>query len=290
MRILRLLPLLLCGSAWPAVASPLFVSPWTPEVLPSSPATADSAPPLTFRLPPEHLPARFRGRCLTQRPVALEDKVIALTFDDGPDPDITPAILDTLARYHARSTFFVVGERGKRWPDLIQREARSGHAVESHSFSHPSEDVNLWHAGRELQRAGIVITQWTGRAPTLFRPPWGNTEINMARVARQRGQCVVKWTLCAGDNPRLTAAEIVEAVTRNPRPGDIVLLHDGRDRQQTVRALPEVLRRLSDAGYRFITVPQLLRRWDSALTREERRHARRPIRLGHHTPAHDRSG
>jgi len=75
----------------------------------------------------------------------------------------------------------------------------------------------------------------------------------------------VKWTVCGSDNPRLTAAEIVEAATRDIRSGDIILLHDGRGRHQTVRALPEILRRLSDDGYRFVTVPQLLRRWDTAL-------------------------
>ena len=111
MRLSRFVPLLLCWWAWPAASSPLFVASWTPEVLPSRPATADRARPLTFRLPPEYLPARFRGRCLTQRPVALEDKVIALTFDDGPHPLITPWILDLLDKEHIKATFLLVGKQ-----------------------------------------------------------------------------------------------------------------------------------------------------------------------------------
>lgn len=221
----------------------------------------------TLRLPPETLPARFRGHVIAARPVSLKQKVVALTFDDGPDPDVTPDVLDLLRRYHAPATFFVIGERVKRWPELVQREVRDGHAVESHSYSHPREEISAWHAWRELQRTAIVITTWAGRAPTIFRPPYGNLTDNLSKAARHEGLCVVKWTVCGSDNPRLTAAEIVEAATHEVRSGDIILLHDGRDRHQTVRALPEILRRLSDDGYRFVTVPQLLRRWDTALGR-----------------------
>jgi len=255
-------------------------------------ASQPPAPPLVGRasalisLPPERLPGLFRGQTIRERPVFLREKVIALTFDDGPNPDITPDILDLLRRYHAPATFFIVGKYGRQWPELLAREAREGHAVESHSDSHPGEEVSPAHAAGELDRAQAAIARWAGRPGTLFRPPWGRTDNNMTRLAMQRGQCVVKWTLCSSDNPRLTAADIVSAVTKNPHSGDIVLLHDGRDRRQTVRALPEILRRLSAAGYRFVTVPELLHRWDEALSRQ----GRRPVRLSHQPHRAGRSG
>lgn len=246
--------------------------PWQKAVTPAPPvpqvATSVTVAPTmgaALHLPREILPGRYAGKVVNRREVALREKVIALTFDDGPNPEITPDVLDLLQRYQAHATFFVVGQFARQWPELVTRAARDGHAIESHSYSHPRTEVNFTHAGVEIDRAQAAIVAATGRVPTLFRPAWGRTDNNMARVARQRGKCVVKWTLCAGDNPRLTAAEIVAAVTRDPRSGDIVLLHDGRDRRQTVRALPEILRRLTDMGYRFVTVPQLLRRWDEAL-------------------------
>lgn len=223
------------------------------------------------QLPPQYVPKRFRGQIITRRPQHFKEKIVALTFDDGPDPFVTPIILDSLRRFKAKATFFIIGERGKEWPQLLQREAREGHAVESHSFSHPHEEINTWHAWRELQRSALVIATWTGRPPTLFRPPYGHLHNNLTKMALQLNMCVVRWTICSYDGNRQTAEDVVEAATRHVHPGDIILLHDGRDRLATAKALPEILRRLAAQGFRFVTMPQLLRRWEAWANKQRRK-------------------
>jgi len=230
-----------------------------------------SVPPLPASRPaaktvvtPNSTPLRYRGTMLNKRDVLLREKVIALTFDDGPSPDITPSVLKTLARYKAKATFFVMGQWVQEYPALARQTAEAGHAIESHSFSHPTEDISLPHATRELERAASMIEQICGSRPRLFRPPYGALHWNMSKVAARQGYCVVKWTLCGSDGAKENAADIVRNVTTTARPGDIVLLHDGHDHEETTRALPEIMRRLSAQGYHFVTVPQLLRLWDTA--------------------------
>ncbi|MEI6499585.1 MAG: polysaccharide deacetylase family protein [Armatimonadota bacterium] len=225
------------------------------------PAPRPISKPVVSRNP---VPPRYRGYVVSKRDTVLREKVIALTFDDGPSPDITPSVLKTLARYKAKATFFVMGQWVQEYPALAQQVATAGHAVESHSFSHPTDDVNIPHATRELERAATIIEQICGSRPHLFRPPYGALHWNMSKVAARQGYCVVKWTLCGADGAKENAADIVRNVTTAPHPGDIVLLHDGHDHEETVRALPEIMRRLSAQGYRFVTLPQLLRMWDVA--------------------------
>lgn len=286
--LLMLFPLL--WLAQPRVATAAFIPPkWDPRAPAPMPDDMDFR--LKFALPPEQLPRMFRGKIIVRRPVALKEKVIALTFDDGPDPSVTPEVLDALKRFQAHATFFIMGVRGKTWPALVMRAAKEGHAIESHSYSHPNQEISEWHAWRELQRTGIVIGQWGGRAPTLFRPPYGNLNDRLTREALRQGMCVVRWTASGEDHPRLTAAEVLEAVTKHPVSGDIVLLHDGRDRHSTARALPEILRRLANQGFKFVTVPDLLRRWDAALQKrkpapKKAHQAPRPIAA--HTSPHRR--
>jgi chitin deacetylase len=210
------------------------------------------------------VPACYRGRIVHGRVAPLHEKVIALTFDDGPNPALTPMILKTLAQYKARATFFVLGQWAQEWPQLIVQEKAAGHAIGSHSYSHANEDVNAAHAKRELERTATVLEQFAGGKPELFRPPYGYLDWSLPKVAAKSGYCVVKWTICSSDAPVDTPAQIVEAVMRRPQSGDIVLLHDGRGHVNTARALPEILRRLSAKGFKFVTVPELLAKWDRA--------------------------
>jgi peptidoglycan/xylan/chitin deacetylase (PgdA/CDA1 family) len=210
------------------------------------------------------VPACYRGRIVHGRVAPLHEKVIALTFDDGPNPALTPMILKTLAQYKARATFFVLGQWAQEWPQLIVQEKAAGHAIGSHSYSHANEDVNAAHAKRELERTATVLEQFAGGKPELFRPPYGYLDWSLPKVAAKSGYCVVKWTICSSDAPVDTPAQIVEEVMRRPQSGDIVLLHDGRGHVNTARALPEILRRLSAKGFKFVTVPELLAKWDRA--------------------------
>jgi peptidoglycan/xylan/chitin deacetylase (PgdA/CDA1 family) len=213
---------------------------------------------------PYILPARYRGFTITRRHMPLSEKIIALTFDDGPNAQVTPSILQTLGQYKAQATFFVMGQWAQANPRLIEREAEAGHAIESHSYSHPSEEISFAHAERELERTATAIEQTAGQRPQIFRPPFGRLDCNLTRVAIRQGYCIARWTICSSDKPNETVADLVRRVTENPMPGDIVLLHDGRSHFATAKALPEIMRRLQAKGFRFVTVPELLRMWDVA--------------------------
>lgn len=176
--------------------------------------------------------------------------VVALTFDDGPDPEVTPAVLDRLAAHGARATFFVLGERAAKHPALVRRIAREGHAIGTHTQHHR---VRFHFAGpayvlREIESAIAAVGDIVGRRPALFRPPQGlRTPTFASGWRRTRGLVCVTWTVRGLDSLATTADAIVARVTRRLAPGAIVALHDGtglggaRDRRPTLAALDAIL-------------------------------------------------
>ena len=187
------------------------------------------------------------------------DKV-ALTFDDGPHPRYTPAVLDLLRRWNCRATFFVLGKEVEAHPELARRIVAEGHAIGSHGYSHrPFAFMSPSQLREELERTDHAIQRATGARPSLLRPPYGFRSPLLAREARRLGYRLVGWTLTAGDWRRRQAAQISGQIERELRPGDIVLLHDGRgDRRETVAALEQILRFLQRRGWRAATLPELL--------------------------------
>jgi len=197
--------------------------------------------------------------------VRADQPVIALTFDDGPS-SYTAQVLDILARYQVKATFFVIGRNVEQYPDLARRIVAEGHAIGNHTYSHP-----LWaametsrHVERELDRAATAIQAATGIVPTLFRPPHGWRSPWMIRLARSKGYEVVTWSVSPDDWQRPPSQVIVERVLRQARPGAIILLHDGLETkvgppvQNTVAALPTIIEELQARGYRFVTIPELM--------------------------------
>lgn len=195
----------------------------------------------------------------------VDRPVIALTFDDGPSPD-TVQVLDILARYHVKATFFVVGENVERNPDLARRIVAEGHIIGNHSYSHP-----LWAAietprqmARELNRAAKAIETATGISPILFRPPHGWRSPWMVGLAHREGYVVVTWSVSPNDWQRPSSQVIAKRVLQQAHPGAIILLHDGLETrsdpsmQNTVTALPVIIETLQARGYRFVTVPELI--------------------------------
>jgi peptidoglycan/xylan/chitin deacetylase (PgdA/CDA1 family) len=171
---------------------------------------------------------------------------IALTFDDGPDADHTPYLLDILARFGARATFFLVGSRAVKCPDLVRRIAAEGHSIGNHSYSHVDcttlsvggmmEELNA--TDRAIRDTGVEIP------PTPFRPPWGRLTLRQSLSLLTAGRKVVYWS----HNPydfRSEADEIIRQC-RTVRERDVVLLHDRNER--TRQALPEFLAILVDRG------------------------------------------
>lgn len=195
--------------------------------------------------------------------LATGERVVALTFDDGPDPVFTPQILDLLEAHHARATFFVLGERAARHPELIRRMHREGHTVGTHTQRHRLR----FHFGspryvqREIEDAVAVVAQILPARPTLFRPPQGlRTPCFASGWRRTRGLTCVTWSVRGLDSLTTTAAAIVARVRHRLVPGAIVALHDGtglgggRDRSPTLAALTAILGACKARGLRCVAL------------------------------------
>jgi peptidoglycan-N-acetylglucosamine deacetylase len=188
---------------------------------------------------------------------------IALTFDDGPDPEYTPRVLEILAAHDVRASFFLVGERAARAPQTVRAIADAGHEIGSHGWSHRS----LWLCGpartnAEIGRARVLLGGLTGTAPRLFRPPWGMVNAAMFAALRRHEQRCIFWSIQPEGLRPASAATQVERVLRRAHPGAIVDLHDAegtpRAPARLCAALPAMIDGLTAAGYRFGTVGELL--------------------------------
>ncbi len=204
---------------------------------------------------------RVDGDRVTTR--SMDTSTIALTFDDGPDPQWTPAILDVLARHHAHATFFVIGSRVDEYPDLTRRIVAGGHQLGVHTFTHTElAAVPRWRRQLEVTLAQNAIASATGRTAILLRPPYasepdaitGPDYDALTDVARS-GYLVVLADHDTEDWRRPGVAAIVAAATPPAGHGAVVMMHDGGgDRAQTVAALDILLTQEGRRGYRFTTV------------------------------------
>jgi len=191
---------------------------------------------------------------------------LALTFDDGPNPAVTPAVLDLLDWHGARATFFQIGERVRSFPALAAEVAQRGHTIGNHTDTHPR--LTFLSPGRirnELRRCDEALFAATGRSTRWMRPPYGYRGPHLNAVVRDQKQNarVVMWSRSARDW-KPAAARIIQRL-RHVRGGDIVLLHDGDhrtpqgDRHHTVAALAYWLPRWKDAGMRLVSLDEVAR-------------------------------
>lgn len=197
--------------------------------------------------------------------VSTQAPVVALTFDDGPDPAYTPCLLDILEEHGARATFFVIGEVAQRHPDLVKRIAQGNHAIGNHSWDHPSFPLI---SGRE-RRAQIRACE-RAIAPygqQLFRPPYGHQNVASRLDALCLGYRVVAWNVHAYDWLDHDAEWMADRLAARIEPGCVILLHntlyhyaDERcaDREPMLAAVGMILERIGDR-FRFVTVPELFR-------------------------------
>jgi peptidoglycan/xylan/chitin deacetylase (PgdA/CDA1 family) len=202
----------------------------------------------------------FLGPNLTRLPAASGE--VALTFDDGPHPEVTPAVLDLLDRRGARATFFCIGRKVAAHPDLAAEIHRRGHRIENHTYSHPNA-FGLYGSlamEREIRAAQDAIAAATGRAPRLFRAPVGIRNPWLDRVLARNGLRLVSWTRRGLDTVGTDVARISRRLLAGLAAGDILLLHDGssaRDgagRAVALDALDVVLDGLAAAGLRSVTL------------------------------------
>ena len=194
------------------------------------------------------------------RRVITEEKLVALTFDDGPHPRYTPMILELLAQYGAKATFFVIGKNMELYGDVTRRAAREGHEIGNHTYAHPAiSKITDLEFECEILRNEALIEEYTGSPPTIFRPPEGYFSPTVERIVRKNGSTVILWNVDTEDWAGCPSDEIVRNVMANTVPGSIILFHDYvGSKSTTIDALKEILPRLSAAGYRFVTVTELI--------------------------------
>ncbi|MBI4289759.1 MAG: glycosyltransferase [Chloroflexi bacterium] len=190
-------------------------------------------------------------------------KIIALTFDDGPNEPYTSQVLDILKRYDVKATFFVLGKNVEYYPEVTGRIIAEGHALGNHTYDHKKATA-LVEWDRQIDRAQDVIARTVGVKPRLFRPPFGQKTPWELDSMRKRGYVTIAWSISAND-PNVRSSDVIaRRVIRKAQPGGIILLHDGFetrhgwDRSPTVQALPAIVESLKAQGYTFVTIPELL--------------------------------
>lgn len=182
-----------------------------------------------------------------------KDDHIYLTFDDGPDPEITPPLLDVLQQHHIPATFFLVGKKAEHHPEIVRRISEAGHTIGNHSYNHirllfqSASEIQF-----QIQATDDILAAITGHKPSLFRPPYGKFGPNLLHVTAQTGHRVVMWNHSAKDYKRDATRKSIEARLQKIKPGNIVLLHDGiRQSRLTLAALENALKGLRISGHQF---------------------------------------
>lgn len=182
-----------------------------------------------------------------------DEKLLALTFDDGPDQD-TLELLEVLDRLEVQATFFLIGKQIEKRPEVAREIVRRGHQVGNHTYSHP--DLSRCSVGQlafEVDHTAHLIEQATGVRPRFFRPPYGFRNRSTMRFLHKRGYRVANWSVNSLDFMQLGVLSLYHRLLQRALPGDIILLHDGPGcRRQTVDAIALAIRRWQEQGYQFV--------------------------------------
>lgn len=195
--------------------------------------------------------------------IPTRERRVALTFDDGPHPAHTPALLDVLGASGVPATFFLVGRRVRRYPELVRRAVREGHELGNHGYAHlPIVFLPRKRLESEIRRTEAAIGDAAGVRPAYFRPPMGWITDRSLQVVREMGYEPVIGSIHPRDSSRPGTDGIVRHVLERVAPGAVIILHDGGwriavDRTQSVRAAARLIERLRDQGYRFQTLSEL---------------------------------
>jgi peptidoglycan-N-acetylglucosamine deacetylase len=198
------------------------------------------------------------------------DRRIALTYDDGPNPEQTPRLMEILASYDAHATFFVIGKWAEREPGLVRELEAAGHALGNHTYTHPRMPfIRSSAVTEELRRcrgaveaAGVRFSEAGGEM--LMRPPYGSRRPGTLRAVRAEGYVPVIWSVTCYDWRRTATERKIARRAGRAAEGDVILLHDGSDeepaadRSDSVAATGETLRKLRAEGYQFVTIPELV--------------------------------
>ena len=241
--------------------APILNSNQLTEVASSSPVDnitqempIEEAPASTY-----FIPSQFEAKTINGVKSSDEDKVIALTFDDGPWSGTTTQILDILRQNNILATFFWIGQNLQAHPQIAQQVVADGHAIGNHTWHHWYQSMNRHTVINEIDKTTKLIYETTGIQTSLFRPPGGVLDNGLVKYAQEKKYTIIMWSDDPMDYRPLPAKQLVKNLIHKAKPGCIVLLHDGGgNRTETVKALPEMIKELQQLGYRFVTVPELL--------------------------------
>jgi peptidoglycan/xylan/chitin deacetylase (PgdA/CDA1 family) len=207
------------------------------------------------------------GRNWTHLPsAAIERNEIALTIDDGPNPQVTPHVLDILDQYQVKATFFCIGENAARYPDLCRDIVRRGHAVENHSQRHPLNFslFSMKRIKREINQAQHTLSQITGKTPIFFRAPAGLRNVFLDPVLTQNHMMLASWTARAFDTRVGDALKVRQKLEKHVKPGAILLLHDQNSamtksgKAVILEVLPHLIQSAQKANLHFVTLKQAM--------------------------------
>jgi peptidoglycan-N-acetylglucosamine deacetylase len=194
-------------------------------------------------------------------------RLMALTYDDGPNDPHTWRMMEVLERHGVKATFFLIGRFVQQKPEIARALVKAGHVIGSHTWDHPNLIFcSTAEVLRQLERAQKAIFDATGMEPKLFRPPFGGRRPASLRAVCAFGLAPVMWNVTCYDWKARSAEEIVRHAERQIRGGDVILLHDGgylrmgADRSRTVAASGEILTRYKGEGCEFVTIPQMMER------------------------------
>jgi peptidoglycan/xylan/chitin deacetylase (PgdA/CDA1 family) len=206
------------------------------------------------------IPKQFQGQTIYQAKLNANNKVVALTFDDGPGPKNTAQVLEILKKNNIKATFFMVGMMVKNFPQVAKQVAADGHVIGNHTWHHWYRRMDVATAASEIDRTADIIYKTTGVKTTLFRPPGGFLHNGLADYAKNQKYAIMMWSDESSDTQRREQpSALVKNVIKGVKPGAIVLMHDGGgNRSRTVQALPQIISDFKAQGYKFVTIPELL--------------------------------
>ena len=153
--------------------------------------------------------------------------ILSLTFDDGPDPEITPLVLDALEKADAKGTFFLIGSKAREYPELVEEIFNRGHTVGNHTLNHRKLIFEgKKSTGIEIGETQDILTGICGEKPRLFRPPYGIFDFSTVKIAEKLGLSTVVWTVLSGDYKKIAGIDLMQNIKKFIRPGAIIVFHD----------------------------------------------------------------
>jgi peptidoglycan-N-acetylglucosamine deacetylase len=207
------------------------------------------------------VPTSFQSKTIKDAPVPAGEKVIALTFDDGPWPETTEKILATLKQEKIKATFYMIGQPLKSFPEIGKKVLADGHVIANHTLHHWYHAMSPLVAQREIEDTQKIIREVLNVETAYFRPPGGVLTNGLVAFAQKQGQSVNMWSVDSNDShPKRPSPEaMLKTILAQATPGGIVLMHDGGgSHDNTAKAVPQIIAKLREQGYRFVTVPELL--------------------------------